>query len=61
MADHWYWNNVGVATGARAVSHCVSPLSSQSFAGIRKEDIELPSPCRTTAVLFHGMGRVDWA
>lgn len=35
-------------------------MPSRSFSGIRKEDGELPSPCSTTAVLYHGMGRVAW-
>lgn len=51
MAGHWCWNNVGVVAGARAVSHHVS---QRSFAGIKKEDVDLPSPCST--LQSHTMG-----
>lgn len=48
---------IGAATDAWGVSHHVSP---RSFAGIRKEDGELPSPCSTSVILYHGMARVAW-
>lgn len=57
MTGHWHWNNVGVATDARGVSHHVS---QRSFARIRKEDAELPSPCSSTAVLYHETARIAW-
>lgn len=53
MAGHWHWNNAGVATSARGVSH---PVSQRSFAGIRKEAFLESCPLPAASLQSYTMG-----